>query len=488
MALINCPECNKEISDAVKNCPHCGYPLRKKNGIKLSLKTVGIITGVLLMAALIFKIISSNSLNDTEKISVKRVNDAIVSIGNVTLRSEKSIDSAEKEYEELSGKCKRHVNNYKVLKEARTEYDKLRADETKSLITKIGNVKIDSKNDIEKAEDSYNALSTDQKKLVDNADVISQSYEQLSDILVSDVEDKIKSIGVVSAESGESIKAARKAYTELSDTDKAKVSSFNSLENAEEEYSDIIISLCIKKIEEIGVVSLDSEDEIKQANSLYSSLPNDLKKKVDNYDILLKADKEYKELKKKKEELEKVITPGDTIKTNKWEINYKKTRIDAKIYPNNTSGYYSYYYAEDDETFIDMIFEVKNIDTDILGISDLIKDVKVEYDGSVLTKFCTLYISYGSRIERVYNWDGLDALDSTTLHATVDMPREIQKNDKPLKVRLTIDNQEKIIVIREDNNTIDEELSSDDEEKNAEHSGGDAVAESEKLDNGKETK
>ncbi|MCI8301108.1 MAG: hypothetical protein HFI69_12345 [Lachnospiraceae bacterium] len=27
MALINCPECNKEISDQVSNCPNCGCPL-----------------------------------------------------------------------------------------------------------------------------------------------------------------------------------------------------------------------------------------------------------------------------------------------------------------------------------------------------------------------------------------------------------------------------------------------------------------------------
>ena len=26
MALINCPECQKEISEKVKSCPHCGYP------------------------------------------------------------------------------------------------------------------------------------------------------------------------------------------------------------------------------------------------------------------------------------------------------------------------------------------------------------------------------------------------------------------------------------------------------------------------------
>ena len=26
MALINCPECNKEISDKAAACPHCGAP------------------------------------------------------------------------------------------------------------------------------------------------------------------------------------------------------------------------------------------------------------------------------------------------------------------------------------------------------------------------------------------------------------------------------------------------------------------------------
>lgn len=31
MALISCPECTKEISDRVKTCPHCGYPLVEEN-------------------------------------------------------------------------------------------------------------------------------------------------------------------------------------------------------------------------------------------------------------------------------------------------------------------------------------------------------------------------------------------------------------------------------------------------------------------------
>lgn len=31
MALINCPECNKEISDKAKACPNCGYPVSELN-------------------------------------------------------------------------------------------------------------------------------------------------------------------------------------------------------------------------------------------------------------------------------------------------------------------------------------------------------------------------------------------------------------------------------------------------------------------------
>ena len=33
MALTNCPECGKEISDSVKKCPHCGKKI-KDNKIK----------------------------------------------------------------------------------------------------------------------------------------------------------------------------------------------------------------------------------------------------------------------------------------------------------------------------------------------------------------------------------------------------------------------------------------------------------------------
>ena len=49
MALINCPECNKKISNSAKNCPNCGYKLKKNKNSKnrAIIKDFFIIAGML---------------------------------------------------------------------------------------------------------------------------------------------------------------------------------------------------------------------------------------------------------------------------------------------------------------------------------------------------------------------------------------------------------------------------------------------------------
>ena len=43
MALIKCPECNKEISDKVKACPYCGYPFeQQEEAQKVEISSVNI--------------------------------------------------------------------------------------------------------------------------------------------------------------------------------------------------------------------------------------------------------------------------------------------------------------------------------------------------------------------------------------------------------------------------------------------------------------
>lgn len=58
MALFNCPECGKEISDTTKVCIHCGYVLNKKESIMDKLKKIGkkklIVIGAIAAVVVIF--------------------------------------------------------------------------------------------------------------------------------------------------------------------------------------------------------------------------------------------------------------------------------------------------------------------------------------------------------------------------------------------------------------------------------------------------
>ena len=43
MALIKCPECGKEISDAAESCPNCGYPIKGQQQMMCKCKLVKVV-------------------------------------------------------------------------------------------------------------------------------------------------------------------------------------------------------------------------------------------------------------------------------------------------------------------------------------------------------------------------------------------------------------------------------------------------------------
>lgn len=53
MALINCPDCNAEVSDRAAICPQCGRPMKKKRILKLQKREVTRATCILIAAILI---------------------------------------------------------------------------------------------------------------------------------------------------------------------------------------------------------------------------------------------------------------------------------------------------------------------------------------------------------------------------------------------------------------------------------------------------
>ena len=54
MALINCPDCKKQVSDEAERCVNCGYPIRAKQqrpGVRVVLNIVLIAIGLYLVLA-----------------------------------------------------------------------------------------------------------------------------------------------------------------------------------------------------------------------------------------------------------------------------------------------------------------------------------------------------------------------------------------------------------------------------------------------------
>lgn len=140
---------------------------------------------------------------------------------------------------------------------------------------------------------------------------------------VEEVETLISAIGYnedgtpdcgVTPDSKESIAKARKKYDSADDSVKKKVSNYELLTSSEERLKTIEgdIAEVENKINEIGYnedaencgITLESEDKIISARTIYDDFREPLKKYVSNYDILEKSEKILANLKKAKEEEE----------------------------------------------------------------------------------------------------------------------------------------------------------------------------------------
>lgn len=125
-------------------------------------------------------------------------------------------------------------------------------------ISKIGTVTKDKKAVIVSARNAYNALPESAKVKVTNYSVLQSAEAKLAELekqakeeadkaekekqeitAAAEVDRLISAIGTVSANSKIAIDTARKAYNELSDGGKAKVTKLSVLETAEKTYADI---------------------------------------------------------------------------------------------------------------------------------------------------------------------------------------------------------------------------------------------------------
>ena len=83
---------------------------------------------------------------------------------------------------------------------------------------------------------------------------------------------QIKLIGPVTLESEEAISAAEKAVDGLLESDRKQLRNTKKLTEARDKYEQLVIQDKIRKLEskinEIGVVTLDSEEKIKEVRAI----------------------------------------------------------------------------------------------------------------------------------------------------------------------------------------------------------------------------
>ncbi|MCR4946702.1 MAG: hypothetical protein K5929_07165 [Lachnospiraceae bacterium] len=396
-----------------------------------------------------------NKLSEEEKAAIDSVALHISELNNRSLDDDTDISEVEKEFSELGENCKPYVKNIDELTDLRNAYDKNKGAEVEACIQDLEEISLSSLNEIHSAENKYNQLTENQKGYVHNYELISQAYEEISRLRVENFENKVNEIGNVTLKSSKKIKAAREAYTDLSKEEKSETNLLSVLEKAEDELEKAQKKhdkKLVKKVEEmidnIGTVTLDKEEAIKKAENAFQELELDLRGDVKNYKVMVEARRKYKQL-EEEEALKKItLTYGSQINTSKWEVTYKGTSITTKILPNVTKGYYFYYHTDDNEVYIDIVFQIKNVHTDTVAIDSIWGGCTVEYDGKKYNKSATLFFSSGEDIDVVYDWDGIGALRSTTLHVAIKMPKEIQTNNKALMVYLTIAGTKKAVVIR----------------------------------------
>ena len=319
--------------------------------------------------------------------AVEYAQKTIDALDDITLNSEKAIEEAKKAYNLLTDEQKEQIKNADAIKTAEEKLSKLQVENAESKISAIGDVTLDSKDAIKDARDTYDALTDDQKKQVTNYDVLETAEAKLSDLQVENVKNKIDGIGEVTLSSSSTIKAARSAYNALTADQKKQVTNYDVLQKAESELSDLQkADAVVTKIKNIGKVTLKSESKIKQARTAYNKLTDKQKTLVTNYDVLEKAEKDLADLKAADQVSKNITNIGTVTLESEDAIKEARTAYDAltdaqKELVSNKDVLEK---AEKDLADLKAADQVSknitNIGTVTLESEDVIKEARTAYD------------------------------------------------------------------------------------------------------------
>ena len=244
------------------------------------------------------------------------IEDLINHIGSISLESKDAINNARERYNSANLEIQNSVSNINLLVASEEQYKMLVIEEyvkpIEDSISSIGTVSLSSKNRINSAREKYEAADEYTKSLVSNSSILEEAEQKYENLVVKSIEDAINNIGTVSSRDNTKIVSARKKYDEADANIQSRVSNYSVLAEAEAEFVRLKIESIEDAINNIGEVTLNNKASINSARKSYDNAESEIQEKINNYDVLLAAEKEYERL-KLEAEIEGIINRIDSI-------------------------------------------------------------------------------------------------------------------------------------------------------------------------------
>lgn len=291
--------------------------------------------------------------NEKDRAEANKVVSLINNLPNpITLDSKDAVTAARNAYNMLTASQKGYVTNYSKLQAAENRISELEAEardqaKVNAVITAINaipdSVTLNDKGTVESARDLYNALPDNLKSKVVNYNDLINAEARIAALEAQETANKADKAAAekvialietipenVTLSDKDTVESVRSAYDALTDTQKALVTNYSDLTDAEskikalEDYeeaskkdkaaADKVIAL----IDAIpATVTLNDKDTVEGAREAYNELTETQQSIVTNYDVLTAAEVKIAELEDANyEEVQSVTFVGILVDEN----------------------------------------------------------------------------------------------------------------------------------------------------------------------------
>ena len=228
---------------------------------------------------------------------------------------------------------------------------------------------------VQKAQEAYDALTETAKKHVKNESVLETAHMDLAKIVTGMIDE----IGTVTLESETAVTAAQTAYDSLPDKSRMLVTNDSVLETAIVELATLKqVELVSAMIDNIGTVTLDSENAINAALAAYNKLPDDSKALVKNYATLEAAVEEHREIFFAEFNSQTDAIQEINAALNNHDVVTVLSMVEAQLPISEKLAKSKYYLIEEDAVTIlknvrDLMVEACYPNTHIISLDNLVK-------------------------------------------------------------------------------------------------------------------